>query len=562
MTTVQESMTARTATGGARIFVRRLYFYGMTLISLIVGLVAVDNLLLTLDRVWLDRATVEGIESFVRDSIAAAGGALLVATPIFLVHWRVVQGWREADERRSALRKLALYVASGVGVGYAIFLGFQLLRGIALLAFGASITQSGIWPSGWLRLAVMVVIGLALRGYFQSVLRADGDRGDEDDWAGTWRRLYMSLAGAAGLFLVIWGGASLLGSLLRAALEPFVPAVNAGWWLLQSGDALAQLLIGTLLLRLNWLDWSAITQAHPQEAQTALRRFYLYAAVVGGALAALIPATRLLTDLLLIAFGQLDASDPLVAEAVIRLLSYTPIGLAVWVWHARFLHREAETYGESSQGATVRRIYTYTVAAVGLALFWSGVLNVMQVLLDWGFGRIDGTVGGLWVQPLASGLSLLAVGAPIWANRWNLAQRAARRTDAEGQSERASGPRKVYLYGVALVGALVILFFLAQVVYRILLALLGDPNVRLFDMSAVGDLAQSGLAAVFWVIHVFALRGDAQLGTEAPAASAPSEPERRSRLEARIAALERELAELRRELAALDATHGPGGPGA
>ena len=556
MTTVQEPIAAHTATGGARIFVRRLYFYGMTLISLIVGIVAFDNLLLVLDSVWLDRTITEGVASFVRDSIAAAGGALLVATPIFLIHWRVIQGWREEDEKRAGLRKLALYIASAVGVGYAIVFGFRLLRGIALLAFGAPITQSEIWPSGWFRLAVMVLVGLGLRAYFQTVLRRDGDRGREFGWAGTWRRLYQTIAGVAGLFMVVWGGASLVDTLLRAALEPFIPSVNAGWWLLQAGDALAQLLVGTLLLRLNWLDWNAVTVDAPQEAQAALRRFYLYAAVVGGALATLIPVARLINDLLLVAFGRLDPADPALIDTLTSLVAFMPIGLAVWVWHERFLHREADTYGESSQGATVRRLYTYIVAATGLTLFWIGILDVMQVVLDWSFGGADGTLGGPWLEPLARGLSLLAVGAPIWANRWNRAQSVARREDDAGQAERSSGPRKVYLYGVALVGALVILFFLAQVVYRLLLVLLGDPNVRLFELSAVGDLAQSALAAVFWVIHVLALRADGRLGADAPAALALPSVERRAALEARVAVLERELASLRRELAELDATKG------
>lgn len=552
MTSVQNTTAARTVRSEARVAVRRLYFYGMTLISLIAGLIAVDSLLVALDSVWFGRAFAVGVDSYLRDRIAGAGGVILVATPLFLIHWGVIRSWREPDEKRSALRKFALYVASTLGVGYAIFLAYLLIEGITQLALGASPAQTDVWPSGWLRLVVMSAFGLGLQVYFQSVLHSDGDRGDEEGLAGTWRRLYFAAAGAAGLFLVIRGGGTLVESLLRMLLEPLAPSVAGEWWRFTLAGAVAQLLVGSVLLRRNWLNWMALTQAHPGEAQTALRRFYLYAAVVGGALATLIPLARMLNDVLLVAFGRLDLGDPAVLDTLTTMLAYTPIGLAVWVWHQRFLHREADAYGESEHGATVRRLYTYAVAATGLALFWVGILRVLEVVLDWSIRLARPALGDIWVEPLALGLSLLAVGAPLWAYHWRSAQVVARSDSAAGLEERASGPRKVYLYGAALAGALIVLFFLAQVVYRVLLFLLGD-DARLFDFTAVGDVAQSVLAGIVWGVHVLALRGDARMGTEPPPAAPPSLDEHRAFLQARMLTLETELAELREELAALDA---------
>ena len=56
---------------------------------------------------------------------------------------------------------------------------------------------------------------------------------------------------------------------------------------------------------------------------------------------------------------------------VIVPISFVPVGLAVWLWHWRVLSSEANAYGESEQGATVRRVYYYLMAAVGLALMAS-----------------------------------------------------------------------------------------------------------------------------------------------------------------------------------------------
>jgi hypothetical protein len=147
----------------------------------------------------------------------------------------------------------------------------------------------------------------------------------------------------------------------------------------------------------------------------------------------------------------------------------------------------------------------------------------------------------------------LLIAAPIWAFHWQVAQQVARREDDTGRAERASGPRKVYLYGVALAGGLIILYYLAQVAYRLLLLLLGDPTATFVGAGPAGDLARSAIAAVIWIVHVLAIRRDAQMGAdpvvEAPAPVATGE--RRAILEARINRLEMELNAARTELAAL-----------
>jgi hypothetical protein len=226
--------------------------------------------------------------------------------------------------------------------------------------------------------------------------------------------------------------------------------------------------------------------------------------------------------------------------------------LIIWRWHWRYLQQEAAAYGESVQGATIRRLYYYAVAATGLVLVWFGAIDILQVGLDWLTGQAVVAGERIWVYPLAAGFSRLAVAAPIWAFHWQVVQRIARREDESGRAERASGPRKVYLYGVALAGGLVILYYLAQVAYRFLLLLLGDPTASFTGAGPAGDLARSAIAAAIWTVHVLAIRRDGQMGAdpvETPATVAPDE--RRAILEARISMLEMELREARAELAAL-----------
>ncbi len=538
--------------------IRRLYFYIITLVSLIAGVSAIGGLLRALTDVWLGSSSLLGVETgnYVRNAIAQNGGLLLVATPIFLLHWRTIRRTlTDAGEIRATLRKLYLYLAVTTGVFLLVTNGIPLVRGIAEIASGQSLDASGIWPSRWLFLILMMGMGTALARYFDGIARADGDYGVEAGGGGTARRLFQTILGLIGLGLLIFGAGGLLETFWRLVLPLERVGVGNNWWSKPIGDGVAMLLFGALIWRTNWQRWTRLTGANPDEAQTALRRFYLYAGVVSSALAALIPSALLLRELLLILLGSGTGTTAELLAKLTMPLAYVPVGIVAWRWHWRTVSAEAARYddelGETPASATIRRLYYYLVAAAGLGMVWFGLVELVQMALDVvGISGLTTTGGRVWVEPLANGLSLLAVGAPIWAAHWRTVQRMARQDDAGGLAERASLPRRVYLYGVLLVGALMILFFLASVVYRLLLLLMGDPNANLFSTQTAGDIARSAISAILWTVHLLALRQDIRLGAEQPVeqAALPSADDHRAALTARIASLEAELAELRREL--------------
>ncbi len=73
--------------------IRRFYFYVVAFVSIVAGLVAFDNLLEALDDVWLGRRALYDVGggAFTREVLAASGGVLVVAVPIFLLHWYFIQ---------------------------------------------------------------------------------------------------------------------------------------------------------------------------------------------------------------------------------------------------------------------------------------------------------------------------------------------------------------------------------------------------------------------------------------------------------------------------------------
>ncbi|MEM7530820.1 MAG: DUF5671 domain-containing protein [Chloroflexota bacterium] len=544
--------------------IRRLYFYLVAFISLLIILSALDGLLNTLDEVWLSgwvddaQLTVNG-GSFIRNAIARSGGLLLVATPIFLIHWGVVRrsvtGQNQPsinDERRSTLRKLFLYLASAVALGYVLVYTYEVIHELIALALGINIAQSELWPTGWLHTLLIILLASGLLTYLTSTIRSDGDYGTEVGYAANVRQLYQTIAGLVGLVLMIAGIGGILEVVWQWVTGQWAEGIGDAYWRNQLSDAGAMLFVGALLARSNWNRWQAIVAQNPSEVSAALRRLYLYAAVIISALVTLVPAANLLREFLLLAFGTTTTTSSELLANLTTPIAYTPVGILAWRWHWRLLQQESEKIDETKDAATVRRIYYYAVSATGLALLWVGSVEILRSMLDVLFAS-----GDLWEEPLANGLSLLAVGAPVWSLHWQAVQRVARQDSAEGGQERSSMPRRVYLYGVALVGALLILFYLASVIYRVLLLLLGDPDPQLFSIQTVDDIARSVIAAVLWSVHVWAIRTDSQLGEhdeeETDVSVAPADKAaQREQLIQQIAMLEAELMAAKEYLLALD----------
>lgn len=535
--------------------IQRFYLYGVAFVSLVAGMAALNQLTEALGSVWFETfagLVVRGSE-FERDVLAASTGVLVVAVPMYLLHMHFIQR-RLADpaERSSGLRKLFLYAASAVALGYALFSVYGLLNGLLLLAFGQPLLESELWPDGWFHLTVMASVGLLLESYFHRVLVADGDYGHEDGSTAIPRRLFQVVAGLVGLALILFGASDVLQVVWRLVLEPQAVLSTGVWWREPLAGGAAMALVGAALSAMNWRRWQAVSAMNADEARSALRRLYLYAGVAVGAAAALAPAAGILREVLLLLLGSDPANWIELVDRLATPLGFLPVGIGIWVWYRRVLHLESERHGESPDGVLVRRIYVYVVAATGLVLVWFGAAETTSALLDWAL-RVAEEPGArsIWVETLATGLSLLIVGVPVWILHWRTAQRIAQRHDEAGWSERNSLPRKVYLYGATLAGALLILYYLARVIYRVLLTIMGDPVAGLLSVETADEMARAAISGILWVVHISAIRRDNHVS----AAQRPDtlETERtRAQLTERIAVLERELGQAREALRRLE----------
>ena len=565
----EQTMTEQTTAETGRLaMIRRLYLYLIAFISLIAGLSAAYGLIEALIRLWIPDGIVPGLSATgsVQRAIAQPGGFLIVSAPIFLIHWRYIRRLTlQPGESRAALRKLFIYAVLATTAYVSARALYHIIEGSFQLLLGAAPSEEEMRPGGWVAQFFHAGIHLILSLYFARLLQEDGDLGVELGWAGSWRRLFQLLVGLVALGLLLTGAADVLNFVWRALLEPFGAAtlatVGTGWWQRGISGSLAAVLVGGLVWRLTNLYWNALMTAQPPEGRMALRRLYLYVATVLAAAITLVPVAMLLRLGILFLFGGVDTGD-IDIDDLTTPLGLLPVGALAWRWHWLQVSAEAQRYGDSRESEFVRRLYYYAVAATGLLLLWIGLVDLVRALLDLAVIGSISIEKGFRAHQFSSGVSLIAVGAPVWSLHWRTAQRVAEQDNEAGRAERASWPRRVYLYGIALVGALLILFELAQVVYRLLLWALGDPNADFLGAETLDGLVRAGTAAAFWAVHLLAIRNDTRMvDEEAETAARESEHKERRRddLAARIEVLETELSALRTELAELEDEELPDG---
>ncbi len=138
---------------------------------------------------------------------------------------------------------------------------------------------------------------------------------------------------------------------------------------------------------------------------------------------------------------------------------------------------------------TIRRFYFYLVAFISLEVVVWGAISLARTLFE--------NLPGGNSNQLATGLSLVLVGAPIFLLHWLIAQRDARRDE----EEHASRLRAVFLYGARLATLIPVVQNVLALINPPLLSLLGvSPNLALIGatQSVWDNLAAIAINLVAW----------------------------------------------------------------
>lgn len=418
--------------------IRRLYFYGVAFIALMVGASGATSLLSALLRLATGNLLLEPGRTF-QEQVSLALALLVVGWPLWGIHWLRAQYHtrRLPQEAGAVVRKLYLYAVLGFGAG-AVFVNAVTLLGEV---FGR---LEGLSPLSW------IAVWGGLWAYHWGVERRERQ---PSEGGRTIRRWYVYLTSAYSLGALGGGVGFILATLLSRAYDALLAMpylYRAGpLWSTGMREAVSLSLVGGLWWGFHWLIVAR------EDSGSLLRQVYLYLfTFLAGVVTAVAATALLLHAVLAWALGVPTIPTVQHFRRVPQVFPALLVGVGMLVYHWRVVQGEAAGLAERLGGA--RRAFGYLLSALGLATLIGGLALLLGLLLGLGVPGVRMPLVGQepWRGVLALALTLVAVGAPLWAgNWWRMQGRALR----EGGEERTALARRIFLYGVLGVLALLIL---------------------------------------------------------------------------------------------------------
>lgn len=298
----------------------------------------------------------------------------------------------------------------------------------------------------------------------------------------------------AGSLIGLVTGATGLGALLAGALR-VLWGLDAGDMLHGGSDAILQGLVTAVTGAVVWwVYW--LRNGSRFEREPLWHAYVLLAGVAGGVVTAIVAFSTLGYTGLVWVFG-----DPGVRVAAYHFAgapgrtAAVAVGLLVWWYHQAVLRRAG-----AGRRTEVTRVYEYLMSGVGLLAAVGGLTTVVAALADALAGATF--AGGSTVNTLLAGVTLLAVGGPVWGLYWRRIQAA---TDAAVAEEVASPTRRVYLSVLVGVGAVATVVALVVAAYLLFTDIVrggvGAETLRRMRYAIGVLLSAPSIAAYHWTVR-------------------------------------------------------------
>jgi hypothetical protein len=477
--------------------VRRLYFYGLALISVEVVIWGVINLVRTVVSKGIIGA----------GSLLATGLSLvLVGLPIFWLHWRTVQrdAQRDQEEHSSRIRAVFLYAALfavQIPIVYAILA--MISRWLTtLLGQPASSAWFGGEGTALDNLIAIVINAIAL-AYFWFILRADWQADLPESHLADTRRLYRYLWVLFGLTLTIVGVYNLLYYLL-ATLGQSTQLLTTT---LAGGISL--LLVGAPLWAYHW--WAVQSALSvPDERRSLLRLVVLYLISLAGVIGVLTPTGEVLNSLFRWILGESTSLVTFLRDNSGYIGAAIPLGV-MWWYYGQILNEEVAAMPDQPRREALRRLYNYILSLLGQAVSFFGLINLVEFLAQVSISR-QPVIGSL-SSMLSGALAALLVGLPLWLIPWRKMQQEAARMDEAGDRARRSVLRRTYLYLVLFLLVIGAMGFTGQLLYTLLNGLFSGAGQSL-ALDATTQFLSLVIDVALLVYHWRVLRQDGRMAQQ------------------------------------------------
>jgi hypothetical protein len=475
--------------------IRRLYFYLVAFISIEVVLWGLVGLL---------RSVANDTISGGADALAQALALVLVGVPIFLIHWLWAQRVAAQDEEEKTATLRAVFF-------YAILLATLIPVVQNLLSFidRLFIQSAGLEVSRAFSLfreqtpadnLIAIVMNGIVAAYFWNILRGEwGTLPDRENFTEV-RRLYRYLWMLYGLLMTVFGAQQVLRFLFYA---PGDILGELGREVVVNGIAL--LLVGTPL----WVySWGIIQDSlvDPAEMGSTLRLAILYLLSLGGVITVITTASIVVNAIITWLLGV----DWTFSDFIQQISGPFSIGLplgAVWAYYGYWLKRHIEAVGDKVRQAALQRLYNYILTLIGLVVAFIGVATLFAFVIDMITGTSvlmsDSTRG-----TLATSLSSLLVGVPLWLMMWRPMQADAVAPGEMGDHARRSVLRKFYIYLVLFASVIGGMATAVGLVYELIRVLLGGDTGSSFIDTILNFIQLLFLFGVVLIYHLIVLRMD------------------------------------------------------
>ena len=481
--------------------VRRLFYYGIAFLALVfIGV----GLAMLIGGV-LDAAFGDLLIEASDTQLAIALAFTVVGAPAWLIFALLAQRsvQQHEVERRSQARRLYLSLARGLA------LSIVMVAATSIGFFLVGVDDFNGDPWGWF---------LAWGGIWIVHDRLAASEVPPTRTTRLLDRLYLYYASVISLGTLISGTVGALYLPLSSAYDRlFREELVSRAWTEDLRSALVLVVVGGVVWSWHWLRRLA-----RRDAGTTLWYTYLFIAGVAAAVAMTVGSLGTLLYAVLQWFfgdpGSDTAADHFASAPA--MISLIVVGGLSWGYHRAVL----EEGSPEERWSEPERIYRYLVAAAGLLSLAAGGVALIGGTLD----ALAPRAGELlrttdeWRNAIVLGVTLVVVGAPLWARYWSQVQHEV---DIRGDVERSALPRRIFVFAVFGLAALVVLINLTIVLYQlfegVLEGSLSSEFLRDTRYSIALVLVAGAVAMQYWLV----LREDQRATPEsAPTAAVVRRP--------------------------------------
>ena len=459
--------------------VRRLFLYGLSFFALGLGASGVALLVGgVLDAIFDDALIVTD-----STQLATALSLTVVGLPVWAIFFLLAQRTVRSQpvEHRSLARGFYFMLVRGIAL--AVFAGNAIAA--AEIALGLEELSGSTW--GWMLVAAAV---WALHEQLAAAGAASAA-------GGILQRAYLAFGTVLGLYL-------LAGGILAVVLEPAgaaydalfrSPIIRSEPW---SDEMTRGAITGAIGGAIWWWHW--IAQLRSSDATMAWHVVVFIFGILVGVATAVIAGGVLLHSGLTWALGATDTGEAAEHFAgSVTATAFALVGLALWQYHHAVLRERVDP---DALPTDPERVYRYLLAAAGLAALGSGVTVAIALAIE-GLVPIEDLFRSAdwWRDEVATALTLVIVGGPLWAIAWSAAQRSVTRGRIE---EREALPRRAFLFLVFAIALLLSITNLAVLLFQIFDATLagefGRETVRDVRWSVAMLLTAGIVAGYYWLV--------------------------------------------------------------